>query len=173
MERTLIVLKPDAVQRGIIGEVLSRFEKVGLKVVGMKMLKPSRDHYYYHYETVGQVISRRGQEVFDLNLEFMMESPVVAVVLQGIEAAELVRKMVGATEPKSALPGTIRGDYAHISYSYANNVSKSSIPNVIHASGDAAEAKLEIAHWFNDDELFDYENVHEKHTQVKPKKHKK
>lgn len=173
MERTLIVLKPDAVQRGIIGEVLSRFEKVGLKVVGMKMLKPSRDHYYYHYETVGQVISRRGQEVFDLNLEFMMESPVVAVVLQGVEAAELVRKMVGATEPKSALPGTIRGDYAHISYSYANNVSKSSIPNVIHASGDAAEAKLEIAHWFTEEELFDYENVHEKHTQVKPKKTKK
>ena len=173
MERTLVVLKPDAVQRGLIGEILSRFEKVGLKVVGMKMLKPSRDHYHYHYETIGQVISRRGQDVFDVTLDFMMDGPVVAVVLEGIEAAELVRKMVGATEPKSALPGTIRGDYTHMSYHYANNVSKSSIPNVIHASGDADEAKLEIAHWFKEDELFEYENVHEKHTQVKPKKSKK
>lgn len=172
MERTLIVLKPDAVQRGLIGEILSRFEKVGLKVVGMKMLKPSRDHYYYHYETIGQVISRRGQDVFDVTLDFMMEGPVVAVVLEGIEAAELVRKMVGATEPKTAQPGTIRGDYSHISYHYANNVSKSSIPNVIHASGDAAEAKLEISHWFTEAELFDYENVHERHAQPKPKKKK-
>lgn len=170
IERTLIVLKPDAVQRGLIGEVLSRFEKVGLKVVGMKMLRPSRDHYHYHYETIGTVISRHGQHVFDATVDFMMEGPVVAVVLQGIEAAELVRKMVGATESKSALPGTIRGDYSHMSYSYANNVSKSTIPNVIHASGDSKEAKLEIEHWFNEDELFEYSVAHEHHTQTKPKK---
>jgi nucleoside-diphosphate kinase len=170
MEKTLIVLKPDAVQRGLVGEILSRFEKVGLKVIGMKMLKPSRDHFHYHYEDIGKVISRRGQEVFDVTLDFMMEGPVIAVVLEGIEAAELVRKMVGATEPKTAQPGTIRGDYSHMSYNYANNVSKSSIPNVIHASGDEAEAKLEIAHWFTENELFEYETVHEKHTQTKPKK---
>ena len=66
MEKTLIVLKPDAIKRGLIGEVLSRFEKVGLKVVGMKMLRPTKDHYHYHYETVGKVISRRGQHVFDV-----------------------------------------------------------------------------------------------------------
>ena len=84
MEKTLIVLKPDAVQRGIVGEVLTRFEKVGLKIVGMKMVQPTKDHYYHHYETIGQVISRRGQEVFDVTLDFMMEGPVVAVVLEGI-----------------------------------------------------------------------------------------
>lgn len=172
MERTLIVLKPDAIQRGIVGEVLSRFEKVGLKIIGMKMVSPSKEHYYHHYETIGQVISRRGQEVFDVTLDFMMEGPVVAVVLEGISAAELVRKMVGATEPKSAVPGTIRGDYTHMSYEYANNVSKTSIPNVIHASGDAVEAKQEIAHWFAETELFDYETVYEKHTQPKAKKKK-
>ncbi len=170
MERTLIVLKPDAIQRGLIGEILQRFEKVGLKVVGMKMLQPTREHYFEHYETIGKVISRRGQEVFDVTLDFMMEGPVVAVVLEGIEAADLVRKMVGATEPKSAQPGTIRGDYSHISFDYANNVAKTSIPNVIHASGDATEAQLEIAHWFAENELYDYETVHEKHTQAKPKK---
>ncbi len=172
MEKTLIVLKPDAVQRGIVGEVLTRFEKVGLKIVGMKMVQPSKDHYYHHYETIGQVISRRGQEVFDVTLDFMMEGPVVAVVLEGIGAAELVRKMVGSTEPKSAAPGTIRGDYTHMSYDYANNVSKTSIPNVIHASGDAQEAKQEIAHWFAEAELFNYETVHEQHTQPKSKKKK-
>ncbi len=172
MEKTLIVLKPDAVQRGIVGEVLTRFEKVGLKIIGMKMVQPSKDHYYHHYETIGQVISRRGQEVFDVTLDFMMEGPVVAVVLEGIGAAELVRKMVGSTEPKSAAPGTIRGDYTHMSYDYANNVSKTSIPNVIHASGDAQEAKQEIAHWFAEAELFNYETVHEQHTQPKSKKKK-
>ena len=172
MEKTLIVLKPDAVQRGIVGEVLTRFEKVGLKIVGMKMVQPTKDHYYHHYETIGQVISRRGQEVFDVTLDFMMEGPVVAVVLEGIGAAELVRKMVGSTEPKSAAPGTIRGDYTHMSYDYANNVSKTSIPNVIHASGDAEEAKQEIAHWFAEAELFNYETVHEQHTQPKSKKKK-
>ncbi len=172
MEKTLIVLKPDAVQRGIVGEVLTRFEKVGLKIVGMKMVQPTKDHYYHHYETIGQVISRRGQEVFDVTLDFMREGPVVAVVLEGIGAAELVRTMVGSTEPKSAAPGTIRGDYTHMSYDYANNVSKTSIPNVIHASGDADEAKQEIAHWFAEAELFNYETVHEQHTQPKSKKKK-
>ena len=172
MERTLIVLKPDAVQRGIVGEVLSRFEKVGLKIIGMKMVYPNEDHYFHHYETIGKVISRRGQSVFDDTLDFMQEGPVIAIVLEGIEAAELVRKMVGATEPKSALPGTIRGDYSHMSYGYANEVAKIGIPNIIHASGDAEEAKLEIAHWFAESELFEYENVHEKHTMKRSKRKK-
>lgn len=164
IERTLIVFKPDAVQRGIIGEIISRFEKVGLKMVGIKMLEPSREHYHEHYETIGQVITRRGQNVFDITLDFMMEGPVIAIVLEGVEAASLVRKMVGTTEPKEALPGTIRGDYSHMSFDHANNVAKSSLPNIVHASGDAEEAKLEIKLWFEPSELFDYETVHQKHT---------
>ena len=166
MERTLIVLKPDAVQRGIVGEVITRFEKVGLKIVGMKMLSPSREHFHHHYEAIGKMISRRGEDVFNITLEFMQHGPVVAVVLEGIDAAELVRKMVGATEPKSALPGTIRGDYAHMSYSHGDK-EKIGIPNIIHASGDADEAKLEISHWFTDEELHNYGAVHEVHTQPK------
>lgn len=171
MERTLIVLKPDAVKRGLVGEILSRFEKAGLKAVGMKMISPDVDHLYHHYETIGKVISRRGQAVFDMNLDFMMEGPVIAIVLEGIEAAELVRKMVGSTEPKSAAPGTIRGDYAHMSYGHADK-SSVGIPNLIHASGDADEAKQEIAHWFSEAELFDYETVHESYTLRKNTKKK-
>ncbi len=165
-ERTLIILKPDAVQRGLVGEILTRFEKVGLKIVGTKMLKPDHEHYYKHYETIGTMITRRGKKTFDNTLEMMSSGPVIATVLEGIEAVTLVRKMVGSTEPKSALPGTIRGDYAHMSYAHGDK-NEVGIPNLIHASGDEKEAKLEIAHWFSESELFDYETVHEKFTQTK------
>lgn len=163
MEKTLIILKPDAVKRGLIGESLSRFERAGLKIVGMKMVHPTEEHYYHHYETIGKLKSRRGEEVYHRNADFMRSGPVVAVVLEGVEAASLVRKMVGDTEPRSAQPGTIRGDYAHMTYDHANKAS-GGLPNVIHASGDAAEAKLEVKHWFKPAELFDYRTVHEQFT---------
>src|SRR5574343_169228 len=120
IERTLIVFKPDSVQRGIIGEILTRFERAGFKIVGAKMLQPSQNHYYHHYEEIGKMITRRGQEAFDMTVRMMCEGPVIAFVLEGIEAVALVRKMVGATEPKSALPGTIRGDYSHMSFGHAD-----------------------------------------------------
>ena len=165
IERSLIVFKPDAVQRGIVGEILTRFEKVGLKIVGSKMLQPSYDHYYHHYENIGKMISRRGQKAFDVTLSMMNAGPVIAFVLEGVEAVSLVRKMVGATEPKSALPGTIRGDYSHMSFGHAD-ANDVGIPNIIHASGDAAEAELEIAHWLSENELFSYQTASEKFTQT-------
>ena len=154
-----------------MGEILSRFEKAGFKIVGAKMLKPDYDHYFKHYEDIGKMVSRRGKKVFDITLEMMNEGPVIAFVLEGVEVVALVRKMVGATEPKSALPGTIRGDYAHMSFAHADK-HEVGIPNILHASGDVEEAKAEIAHWFSEEELFDYETVHEKFTQ-KRKSHKK
>lgn len=160
IERTLILLKPDAVQRGITGEIITRFERVGLKMIGMKMVSPSKEHYHQHYETISKMITRRGQKAFDVTLDFMMIGPVIAVVLEGVDAVALVRKMVGTTEPKEAQPGTIRGDYAHISFAHADNVG-SGIPNLIHASGDSAEAKQEVKHWFTDSELFDYRHAYE------------
>jgi nucleoside-diphosphate kinase len=166
IEQTLIILKPDTVQRGLVGEIITRFERVGLKLVGMKMVSPSKDYYYVHYEDIGKMVSRRGKEVFEMTLDTMMVGPVIACVLEGIEAVSLVRKMVGATEPKSSLPGTIRGDYSHMSYAHADE-NLVGIPNIIHASGDAAEAKEEVAHWFSHEELFHYETVHEKFTQRK------
>jgi nucleoside-diphosphate kinase len=166
MERTLIILKPDAVQRALVGEILTRFEKVGLKIVGSKMLSPNYDHYYHHYEDIGQMVTRRGKQAFDVTLEMMQKGPVVAFVLEGVAAIEVVRKMVGTTEPKSALPGTIRGDYAHVNFGYADS-QKKGIPNLLHASGDLEEAKKEIKHWFKDEELFDYAVTHESHTHIK------
>lgn len=166
MERTLIILKPDTVQRGIVGEILSRFEKAGLKIVGAKMLHPSYDHYFHHYETIGKLKTRRGDKAFDVTLELMQDGPVLAYVLEGVEAVELVRKMVGPTEPKNAPPGTIRGDYAHVSFGQADKVKKG-IANVIHASADPKEAEAEIGHWFSESDIYDYEATHEKFTQPK------
>ncbi|MBP9667749.1 nucleoside-diphosphate kinase [Candidatus Saccharibacteria bacterium] len=163
LEQTLIVFKPDALQRGLVGEILTRFERVGLRIVGTKMLAPDTDHYYKHYEEIGKLKTRAGEQIFKITLEMMNAGPVIAVVLEGVESVALVRKLVGATEPKSSAPGTIRGDYSHMSYGYADASSKG-IPNLIHASGDPEEAEKEIAHWFSDDELFEYETLHEKFT---------
>lgn len=164
MERTLIVLKPDAVQRGIVGEILSRFEKAGLKIVGMKMVHPDEEHYHHHYETISGLISRRGQDVYERNSSFMMMGPVIAAVLEGVDAVSVVRKMVGETEPRAAQPGTIRGDYAHMTIGRANE-RNTGLPNLIHASGDPKEAKEEVKHWFSEEELFKYKTVHEHLTQ--------
>jgi nucleoside-diphosphate kinase len=163
IERTLILFKPDAVQRGVVGEILTRFERVGLKIVGTKMIAPDTAHYHKHYEEIGQVITRRGEATFNNVLSMMNEGPVIAMVLEGVEAVELVRKLVGSTEPKSSAPGTIRGDFSHMSYGYGDAQEKG-IPNLIHASGDLADAKQEIPHWFSDDELFDYGVLNEKFT---------
>lgn len=155
--------------RGIVGEILTRFERVGLKIVGAKMLQPDYDYYYRHYEGIGTLKTRKGEDIFEQNMKTMQAGPVIAMVLEGVNAAEQVRKMVGDTEPKSALPGTIRGDYAHVSYKQASTV-ELGVANVLHASADADEAAKEIDHWFADSELYDYEAVHEPFTQPQPKK---
>lgn len=163
MEQTFVAIKPDGVARGLVGEIISRFEKVGLKIVAIKMAQPDQAHYHHHYETIGTMITRHNEEVFNRTLKYMQTGPVVAMVLEGIEAVSQVRKMAGVTEPKSAAPGTIRGDYAHMSYAQAD-AKDIGVQNLIHASGDPAEAKLEIVHWFSNEELFDYQAAHEPHT---------
>ncbi|MGB4768627.1 MAG: nucleoside-diphosphate kinase [Candidatus Saccharimonas sp.] len=163
VQKTLVLFKPDTVQRGLVGEILTRFERVGLKIVGTKMIFPDKDHYYHHYEDIGQMVTRRGEKAFNVTLEMMQAGPVIAMVFEGVEAVALVRKLVGGTEPKTALPGTIRGDYSHMSFEYADNQLKG-IPNLIHASGDPKEAESEIDHWFSDSELYDYDVLNEKFT---------
>lgn len=163
VERSLVVLKPDAVQRGIVGEIISRFERVGLKIVGLKMVMPDEDHYRAHYEEIGQMITRRGEEAFRYNLNYMMTGPVIAIVLEGVEAVPLVRKIVGPTEPKSAEMGTIRGDYSHMSFGYSD-AKGIGVPNLVHASGSKEEANREIKLWFKEGELYDYSDLNEKYT---------
>lgn len=158
MEQTLVVFKPDAVQRGIVGEIITRFEHVGLKIAGLKMLRPDDAHFHAHYETIGTMITRHGEDIFNVTVEAMKESPVIAVVLEGIHSVDLVRKMVGSTEPGKSAPGTIRGDYAHSNFAYANGEGRT-LPNVLHASATPEEAEQEIKLWFDQDELHAYETA--------------
>lgn len=160
MERSLVVLKPDAVQRGVMGRVISRLENAGLKVVGAKMVHVDEAFGKKHYFDLAE---RRGEKVAGMMIKFLASGPVLALCVEGIEAVENIRKLVGATEPKSALPGTIRGDFSHVSFDYANKESKA-VENLIHASGSVEEAKTEVALWFKKDELFDHKLSYEEHV---------
>lgn len=168
MERTLVIFKPDSVMRGIVGQILTRFEQAGFKIVAMKMVKPNYDQLYHHYEVIGTLKSRKGENIFNSQLASMQDGPVVAMVIEGVESVKTVRKMVGETEPKSASPGTIRGDFAHVNYAAASSIGRG-VANIVHASADEQEAKKEIKHWFNKDEIYDYRMSHEFFTQPKNK----
>jgi len=153
MERTLIVLKPDTIQRGLVGEIITRFERAGIKIIGMKMVAPDEEHFHKHYEGISSLISRWGEDIYNVTLSQMTEAPVIAFVLEGIEVVSHVRKMVGTTDPKDSAPGTIRGDYTHITRAYSNPRG-STLPNLLHASGNVEEAEQEIALWFDENELY-------------------
>jgi len=148
-------MKPTAVKRAISADILARFERAGFLIVGSKVMTPTRDQFFAHYETIGTMVTRYGNEIFNQTVDMMMSGPVIAYVLEGDCAVENVRKLVGPTEPKAALPGTIRGDYAHVSRDFANSQNKG-IDNLIHASGNAEEAEKEIALWFTEAELVKY-----------------
>jgi len=157
IEQTLVLIKPDCVERSLIGRVLSRFEDAGLKIVAMKMVLLDKQFAKKHYIAHVNKPFYKGLE------SFIISGPVVALVLEGIESVDLVRKLVGATEPKGAAPGTIRGDFSHHSYGYADKEGIA-IKNLIHASGSKQDAKSEIALWFTKQEIHSYKTVHEKHT---------
>ncbi len=160
VQRTLVVLKPDTVGRSVIGEIISRFERAGLHLVAMKMVKPTKEFLHQHYEWIGQLWTRRWEKILQDVVSMMMALPVVALCLEWVEAVEYVRKIVGSTEPKSAAPGTIRGDYAHISYGYVDATPEAAFYNLVHASADLNEAKQEVALWFSQEELFDDKPLH-------------
>jgi nucleoside-diphosphate kinase len=162
IERSLVLLKPDALERGLTGEILQRFERVGLKIVGMKLLQPSEENASKHYTE--DLAIRRGEHVRKAMIDMLTSGPVVAIVLEGIEAVELIRKMIGGTEPKSSAPGTIRGDYAHVSFKHVDASPDSKLYNLIHGSATPEEAQVEIAVWFSENELVEHEPVYTKHT---------
>ena len=186
-ERTLILIKPDAVKRGIAGNILQRMEQRGLKIIGLKMVKPSIGLIEKHYpENDKQRIAmgtktletyerynidpsaelgtadplKIGMMIEGWNKEYISSGPVVAAVLSGIHAVDVVRKIAGNTLPFKADMGTIRGDYSIDSPLLANK-NKRAIRNVLHASGNVEEAEHEIDLWFKKDELYFYKTGHE------------
>jgi len=158
LERTLVLLKPDAVARGLAGRIIQRFEDAGLKIVGTKMVHMDADLAKKHYFDLEE---RFGASVFNVTATFMQSGPVIALVLEGVESVTTVRRLVGVTFPNMANPGTIRGDFAHMSKAYTE-ANHTVAANLIHASGNPEEAKYEVELWFGESELFNYQSVGEK-----------
>jgi nucleoside-diphosphate kinase len=160
IERTLVLIKPDGVQRALVGRIIQRFEDAGMKMAGLKMVWADEEYAKKHYTE--DISRRRGEHVRKYLLDFITEGPIIAFVLEGVNAIENVRKMVGATEPKAAQPGTIRGDFSHTSYAYCDD-KKMVVKNLIHASADAEDAQREITVWFSKHELHSYKTVNDIH----------
>lgn len=139
MERTLILIKPDALARGLAGEVLSRFEKKGLKIAGLKMIQLDEALLKEHYSHLAD------KPFFPTICEFMSRTPVIALCLEGLEAVAVCRSLCGVTNSRQAAPGTIRGD-----------LGMSMQANLVHASDSVETAKAEVARFFKEEELFDY-----------------
>ena len=184
LQRTLILLKPDAVQRGLIGEIIGRFERVGLKMIAIKMVHAAKEDVDQHYalteewmrgvfekakskyDASGQTFPwsdhvAYGKEIKRGLMEFLMAAPIIAMVWEGESAVAVVRKLVGTTEPAGSPPGTIRGDLARDSYALSNGQNRP-LRNLIHASGTAEEAAQEMAVWFTETELYKYEHVNDR-----------
>ena len=141
-EKTLILIKPDGVQRGLTGEVISRFEKKGLKIVAMKLVSVSKELAEKHYEI------HKDKPFFKPTVKFITSSPVVAMILEGNNAIDTVRTMMGKTNPQDAAMGTIRGDYGQF-------IGR----NIVHGSDSSETAEFEINLWFKPEEISNYEKI--------------
>ena len=176
-ERSLVLLKTDAVQRSLVGEIIKRFEQTGLKIAAMKMLNASEEQLLSHYNKTDEWYEKKGQGIVaDLEkmgkpvekeaieygkdiirtvVKYMQESPIVALVMEGNQAAAVVTKIVGTTEPTTSDVGTIRGDYTLDSFAHATYENRA-VRNLVHQSESPEEAEREIKIWFTEDEVMEY-----------------
>jgi len=182
-ERTMVIVKPDGIQRSLVGEMIKRYEQIGLKLTAMKMLVPTPEMIEKHYTLDPEWRRITGEKTIkgyrDKGLTppsedplwitgellkklktYMTSGPVIAMVWQGAHAVKIVRKLTGGTEPLTSDVGTIRGDYMLDSYQMSDEDTRS-LRNLIHASGSPKEAEDEIKHWFKDGEVIDYKHVQE------------
>lgn len=182
-ERTLVILKPDTVQRSLIGEVIRRFERTGLKFTAMKMLVPEKDQLLEHYHKDDEWFEKKGnriiedlkshglpvtkdamaygREIIDTIVKYMTAAPVIAMIIEGNEAVAVVTKLVGTTEPSTSDVGTIRGDYTVDSYGHSSYENRA-VRNLIHCSESPEEAEREIQVWFKDEEVMQYVTAQER-----------
>lgn len=182
-EKTLVLLKPDTVQRNLIGEIISRFERVGVKIVALKFLIPTKKQAYEHYvKNEAEIVALgqrsiegqkksgievkedpkiQGQKIINKLVRFLSSSPVVAIVLEGNQAIAVTRKLVGSTEPLQSAVGTVRGDYTVDSYALADNGDRA-VRNLVHASSSQFDSEYEIKVWFTEKEVVSYKNVRDR-----------
>ena len=182
-ERTLVIIKPDGLQRSLVGDIIKRYERLGLKLVGLKMIVPSTEMIERHYTLDPEWVRITGEKtiksykdkgikpptddplkVTEILLErlkkYMTSGPVIAMVWQGAHAVAIVRKITGGTEPLVSDVGTIRGDFVLDSYEMSD-IAERCIRNLIHSSGSVKEAEDEIKHWFKNEELMNYKLIQE------------
>jgi len=187
IEQTLVLIKPDGIQKRLIGKIISRFEDAGLKIAGMKMEWPDEDKAREHYpldEEWTKSVYKKSKETAKKNsdpfkfkdhvemgefvqkglIEFIKETPIVAMVLEGPHAIELVRKIIGSTEPRQSAPGTIRGDFASVESYFNANSKDRAVRNLIHASDSLENAKKEILIWFEEGEVHNYKRPGDEHA---------
>jgi len=182
-EQTLVVIKPDGIQRSLVGEIIKRFERLGLKLMAVKMFVPTPEFVEQHYTLDSEWRRKTGEKtiknykdkglkppsedpyeitkiVLDNLKKYLGSGPVIAMVWQGMNAVKLVRKLVGDTEPLSSDVGTLRGDYVMDSYQICD-IQGRAVRNLLHASGNVEEAKKEISHWFKPEEIINYRLIQE------------
>src|SRR3989344_919142 len=159
LQRSLVLIKPDGVQRGLSGEIIKRIEQTGLKIIAIKMVWVDKNFAKNHYFDVG---ARHGEKVLKSLVDYLTEGPVIAICFEGVDTIAVIRKIAGSTYPNEALPGTIRGDFAHISKNYANTNDRKE-GNLIHASANEEDAQKELKLWFSIDEMHSYKRSDENH----------
>ncbi|MFZ4648571.1 MAG: nucleoside-diphosphate kinase [Patescibacteria group bacterium] len=181
-ERTLVILKPDAVQRGLIGDLLKRFENTGLKLIAMKMIVPKEELIWQHYnkddawfqakgeklvenlKAAGRPIEKEaieyGRDIIGALVKFMIASPVVPMIWEGNQSVAIIKKLVGSTEPATSDVGTIRGDYTVDSYEISN-LDNRAVRNLVHCTDNPSESEREISLWFNPEEVINYRLIAE------------
>ncbi len=181
-ERTFVIIKPDGIQRSLIGEITQRFERVGLKITASKLIMATEEQCWEHYKKddvwfkekgeriindkkkAGLEITKEaidyGKEIIEMLVKYMTASPVMIMVIEGNNATSLVTKLVGSTEPTTSDIGTIRGDYALDSYTIAG-IDERAVRNLIHCSEDVNDAEREIPIWFNEKEIISYRLISE------------
>ncbi len=179
LQKTLVLIKHDGIQRGLVGEIVKRFEQKGLKIIGMKMVHPAKEQAEKQYRITEAWVKKlagntraaakaKGKEMKETdeqiakrvqgwNVKYLTEGPIVAMTIEGYHAIEIVRKIVGHAESRQAEIGTIRGDFSVESYDLADERQRS-LRNIIHASGNLEEAENELKIWFKKEELFEYEH---------------
>lgn len=182
-ERSLVLLKPDTLQRSLIGEIIARFERVGLKISAMKMVMATEEQLFAHYnkddawflrkgegiikdmQSHGMTVDKEpieyGKDIIRNLARYMMAAPVVAMVMEGNQAVAVVSKLVGSTEPATSDVGTIRGDFTVDSYSHAT-IENRGVRNLVHQSESPEEAEREIKLWFKDEEIMNYVTAQER-----------
>lgn len=183
IEQTLVIIKPDGVQRGLVGEILGRFEKAGLKIVAMKMVWPEKELVGKHYtgdekyntevgekalknakdhgETIDGTPLEIGLRIREMNIRYLSTGPVLAMVLEGNTAIQSVRNIIGGTNPLTADIGTIRGDFTIDDFAQADAETRA-VRNLMHASSEPEEAEREVVLWFTKDEISEYQTVMDK-----------